>query len=1626
QLTVILDSCHSGSGVRGLPGGGTSRVAPRDVRDVKDSYRGPSLEERGALVLSAARDTDRAFEIRTSEEKLQGAFTWAWAHAVRDAPKGEAVIETFHRAAARMTLERPDQVPVLAGNAAARFAPFLGPRQDRAADRVVVGVRSVDANGLIEIRGGWANGLTVGSELRPVTSPPSDARLEVIALNGMSGSTARIRSGDRRSLDAGWLLELVAWAPPRDKPLRVWMPEGGPQVIAFAKALASEATRAGIDWLRDPTADREMKRILRWNGETWESFDASREQTSLRNVHDAREAFESASAGLAIFVQLPASPELSQRIGTPSSIERVADPRDADYILTGRLVEGRLEYAWVRPAVDRRDERQSPLPLRTDWHDAKSGAAVAAALEEDLRRLQRVLLWQTVPTPPNAEFAYRLAIRRARDNALLTDATMVEGERYGFVLRAAPGVGAGIKPRFIYVFMVDSYGKSVLFFPRSATGTVENRFPLPDTAPEEIRLGSRSAVIPEAPFGADTYFLLATEEPLTDPWILEWAGVRTAADERGRTPFERLLLRLLAGDRGVTLPRPASSWSIERVTITSLPTPARGGGAMKRALAAGLALFLFPLSVFAQDAEERMLAAGVALSTGRTREAKAALLEAVDELTERGDVRGAAAAQVLLAIAHQDLGDTTAAHAALTHAAQELRSHGDLFGAWLGVFLLTQLEKSTGRWTAALARHEEALAIIAQARTSSEPFSLETLARMSSALQIPEWALRNQAVHPTIYKRIFLNNLCEPSTRDEYASALIETGQYERAEEELRAAHAGAQIFAGMYEFTFAARYGDLRFRQGRYEEARGHYHKALSGSLRLPLSILPEHSIQIGIHQQLTKLELATGHIDEALHWNDEALQVARGRFGTPMLVLSLLVDRANLFMQSRRFQEAEATYEEALTLAVSTGNRRQHASIETGLGGMHLSRGTYGTAAAHVEKAIEIHRSLDLPETEAMLWITLAGLHILTGTEGTANEALVRARKLATDSRVDAARDVVSMLEQWRGYKRDGTSLHEVHETLDAFKRNPRLQAIDAGGHLERLLRSVAGADEASDSAAAPREDAPLPILSAFRDGIEGRRQFDLGNVALARQLWIRAFESGAPAEVRANSAAAIGLSFWREGNADAAIHWLTESANSIEVTAGDLRADTMLAGFFGTERRAYYDILIELLIRDGQIEKAFDVTEQARARAFLQILGNAKRPAARENDLVNELEKLRDEIVAAERAPASGDPLHELRRRYEALLPRVQAVQPESAALARVQPLRLDEVSRQLPGGTTLISYYVSRFGAHAWIFDTERASHVRLPLDHAQLRRITCWAEALEHTRSARPELMDCGTDPAKPAEAYAALIDPIRGWIRGSKLLIVPHGSLHYVPFAALQDPATARYLVEDYTIAYLPSANALPFLRAKETPLFGRALVLGDPETEDRARLPGAREEAVGVARRFGAAARLGKAAKASLLYSLNGKFDLVHIAAHASYNASTPLFSAVHLTGGDGRSGSLNVRDIEADLDLTGVNLVVLSACRSGVGKRSEGDEIVGLTRALLHAGTPGVISTLWNINDAATPPLVERFYDGLLSGLSAADALRAAQVALLRDERYAEPYSWAAFVLTGDPAGKWQPPAH
>ena len=546
RLTVMLDNCHSGSGARGLLTLAQPRGIRPDLRDVADGGDyGPRPENRGALVLSASHDDEEARELRDDRGTMHGAFTWAWLRAMRDAAPDEPSSETFARAQARLRAEMPFQNPVLAGDDAPRRTPFLGGRESSRAARAVLVVERVRDVDVAVISGGWAHGVTEGSELRVAgTRGPA---LTVTALLGLGRCEAR--GAASAHVRSGTLLELSGWAAPPPRALRVAIPAADIDVAAFAGRAA--AIRKSI---ADPTT-RTPDHLLRRGGARWELIDEH--PTSFPSDDEALRALAGISGS--VFVQLPATTALAAQLAGVGAIDVVARAEEADYVLVGRVARERVEYAWVRPNARRGDRRNSGLPLRTTWITATSDAA--AALRDAVLRLHKIAAWNRLESPPDARWPYRLALRRERDGRLVEDGGRVAGnETYTLELRA-PSLPR-VARRHVYVFAIDCYGQSRLLFPVS--GSVENHLPL--AADAVVPLQAKFEVAP--PFGVDTYVLLATDEPLSNPWILQWEGVRSPAVTPS-TALDRLIALTGTSSRGTRVVTPAT-WSIERIVIESV------------------------------------------------------------------------------------------------------------------------------------------------------------------------------------------------------------------------------------------------------------------------------------------------------------------------------------------------------------------------------------------------------------------------------------------------------------------------------------------------------------------------------------------------------------------------------------------------------------------------------------------------------------------------------------------------------------------------------------------------------------------------------------------------------------------------------------------------------------------------------------------------------------------------------------------------------------------------------------------------------------------------------------------------------------------------------------------------
>lgn len=279
-------------------------------------------------------------------------------------------------------------------------------------------------------------------------------------------------------------------------------------------------------------------------------------------------------------------------------------------------------------------------------------------------------------------------------------------------------------------------------------------------------------------------------------------------------------------------------------------------------------------------------------------------------------------------------------------------------------------------------------------------------------------------------------------------------------------------------------------------------------------------------------------------------------------------------------------------------------------------------------------------------------------------------------------------------------------------------------------------------------------------------------------------------------------------------------------------------------------------------------------------------------------------------------------------------------------------------------------------------------------------------------------------PASSKSLYDILIKPVEELIAGKRLVIVPHGMLHSIPFEALKDDQ-GRYLLEKHVVSYTPSLNVLKLVKDKKRPKPASLVAFGDTLGD----LEFARREVADIRAEFEQATVItGEQATQSAVRSNIGRGDVVHFATHGIFNPDSPLDSGLVLSKGAGGADSgQRIADVDSlellrVTDIMGLkmnpSLVFLSACDTARAEISSGDEIVGLTRGFFVAGAPSVINTLWAIDDQSTAMLAKRFYENMFDkGMDKAQALQDAKLYVMKNG-FKDPYYWGAFVLQGD----WQ----
>lgn len=817
-----------------------------------------------------------------------------------------------------------------------------------------------------------------------------------------------------------------------------------------------------------------------------------------------------------------------------------------------------------------------------------------------------------------------------------------------------------------------------------------------------------------------------------------------------------------------------------------------------------------------------------------------------------------------------------------------------------------------------------------------------------------------------------------------------------------------------------------------------------------------------------------------------EEALREAR-TLGVEDQVASARNDLGLAYGRLGDAGRAEASYGMALATARRVGDLHEEAVSLNNLALLAKGTGEPRRALALYEEALDTWRALRDESGEATTLNNIGSLLTVLGQLPEARDALegaLRIRRAAGDRAREATttlalgwvrclqgdftggrRDILRSLALYRAIgDRRGEAI--ALDRLGSSSREARRPARAVGEYSQALAIIEAADDRASEGATLSNLG---EALTAAGDPSAGLRRLDAAVPLLESQ------DDPSPTAYayfrRAKAKRALGRPHAARSDMEEALSRL--DSYRAHTTSGVLRA-SYLASVYEQYEFAV-DLLMDLHRREpaaGHDRTALGVVERARALRLLELLAEARTSAAAEAFGRNrELQRLEKQIRASERRE---DGAGEVRLRRLLLERESLLADLRRAERAEASPPVLDAIAiqrRVLDPETLLLVYALGERRSFVWAMTPEGVESAVLPPRAA----VAAAVERLLRLHS-EPLRVDTATQARLVArEVSRLLLGGVARRLVTKRLVIAADGVLARVPFAALPEPGgVGEPLVERHEIVMLPSASVLDALRrrvAARTPapqllalvadplldreqlLVGMRPAAGGPAATandlgltraavtraardlglvDLPPVPFTREEAAAITALASPAQTLrltGPAASRRLVLDGGlGRHRIVHLATHALLHPRHPELSGLVLSlfdgGGRPQDGFLRSYEIAA-LDLP-VDLVVLSACRTGDGNEVRGEGLVGLTHSFFRAGAARVLASLWDVDDAATAHLMTEFYRRLLvEGLSPAAALRGAQRALRREPRWSAPSYWAGFVLAGEWRGIQQPSA-
>ncbi len=735
-------------------------------------------------------------------------------------------------------------------------------------------------------------------------------------------------------------------------------------------------------------------------------------------------------------------------------------------------------------------------------------------------------------------------------------------------------------------------------------------------------------------------------------------------------------------------------------------------------------------------------------------------------------------------------------------------------------------------------------------------------------------------------------------------------------------------------------------------------------------------------IHLKGGPLPGVFGDYAEGIDCYQKNLDFAR-KFGERSREAGALYNLGVVYYALGDYATAIDYHHQSLTIAESRQNLLEKGLALSGLGAVYAAVGNYDRAIEYLQQSLELARLIEDSQLEET---NLSNLGLVYHAQKDYAQAIeFQQQSLA----------LARQLQDLRGERKALGNLGQTYYSLTDYPKAIELQR-----------QSLALARELEDRIGEGRALENLGLvhyaLENYTEAIDCHRQ----SLALARQIRDRHAEGRALTN--------LGDALSQAGQPQEAIGTLRAAIEIWESLRSYLGSHDLLKVAMFETHETSYDTLYQILVEQNQLNTALEITERARARAFVDLLAR----------------KVSSDEIPPERVPPNLEQIQQISRTQNSTLVSYSIIE-------RV----VDAEGTRQSQDSELYIWVISPTGnihfrqVDLKSLDTSLADLVASSRESIGIRgRGSFEFEPVERDGSFIRELVEGANQRQRLQQLYQLLIQPIADLLPTEpeeRVVFIPQGPLFLAPFPALQDEK-GKYLIEKHTILTAPAIEVLELTRQKKAKVRVAAvediLVVGNPtmptvttqigETPEPLNpLLGAEAEAVEIARQLQTKALINEQAKENAIVQQMPKAKIIHLATHGLLDDFTgqgvPGAIALAPSGtGELNDGLLTANEI-LDLDLN-AELVVLSACDTGLGNIT-GDGVIGLSRSLFIAGTPSVIVSLWKVPDAATAFLMTEFYRNLQEQkLDKAQALRQAMLTTMK--RYRNPIKWAAFTLIGE----------